>query len=29
MRDTVNNKVYFEEADYKKLLLEVPKVVIS
>ena len=26
MRDTVNNKVYFEKADYDKLLAEVPKV---
>lgn len=26
MRDTVDNKVYFEQADYDKLLAEVPKV---
>ena len=26
MRDTVDNKVYFEKADYDKLLAEVPKV---
>ena len=26
VRDTVNNKVYFEKADYDKLLAEVPKV---
>ncbi|KAM7455820.1 hypothetical protein BLSTO_03431 [Blastocystis sp. subtype 1] len=25
VRDTVNNKVYFEKADYDKLLAEVPK----
>ena len=29
MRDTVNNKVYFEKADYDKLLAEVPKVLYS
>jgi len=26
VRDTVDNKVYFEKADYDKLLAEVPKV---
>ena len=26
MRETVDNKVYFEQADYDKLLNEVPKV---
>ena len=26
MRDTVDNKVYFEQADYDKLLAEGPKV---
>lgn len=26
MRETVNNKVYFDQADYDKLLAEVPKV---
>ena len=26
MRETVNNKVYFDQADYDKLLTEVPKV---
>ena len=26
MRETVDNKVYFEQADYDKLLSEVPKV---
>ena len=26
MRETVDNKVYFEQADYDKLVAEVPKV---
>ena len=26
MRETVDNKVYFEQADYDKLVSEVPKV---
>ena len=26
MRDAVDNKVYFEKADYDKLLAEIPKV---
>ena len=26
MRETIDNKVYFEQADYDKLVAEVPKV---
>ena len=29
MRETVDNKVYFEQADYDKLVSEVPKVLLK